>query len=221
MRNILPGNYPMLYSFFDESGQLRLDPFRLQVDAAIANRATGIAILGLGTEVSKLTVDERISVLEVVSGRINGKKPLLVTVYGDTPTHQIAFARQAIDKGATALILQPPLIAIEDAQLSEFFAHVISSVDCPVGIQNAPEFIGYGLSHHSLIKLAKEHSNFRIAKLECSAVSLQPVAEALRNKVMVFNGRSGLELPDNLRACLLYTSPSPRDGLLSRMPSSA
>ena len=26
---------------------------------------------------------------------------------------------------------------------------------------------------------------------------------------------------DELRACLLYTSPSPRDGLLSRMPSSA
>src|SRR5664279_5355632 len=26
---------------------------------------------------------------------------------------------------------------------------------------------------------------------------------------------------DNLYACLLYTSPSPRDGLLSRMPSSA
>src|SRR5665647_319494 len=25
----------------------------------------------------------------------------------------------------------------------------------------------------------------------------------------------------NTRACLLYTSPSPRDGLLSRMPSSA
>ena len=26
---------------------------------------------------------------------------------------------------------------------------------------------------------------------------------------------------DAFRACLLYTSPSPRDGLLSRMPSSA
>ena len=26
---------------------------------------------------------------------------------------------------------------------------------------------------------------------------------------------------DQLRFCLLYTSPSPRDGLLSRMPSSA
>ena len=28
-------------------------------------------------------------------------------------------------------------------------------------------------------------------------------------------------LNDELRTCLLYTSPSPRDGLLSRMPSSA
>ena len=28
-------------------------------------------------------------------------------------------------------------------------------------------------------------------------------------------------LEDNIYNCLLYTSPSPRDGLLSRMPSSA
>ena len=28
-------------------------------------------------------------------------------------------------------------------------------------------------------------------------------------------------IQDQTRACLLYTSPSPRDGLLSRMPSSA
>ena len=27
--------------------------------------------------------------------------------------------------------------------------------------------------------------------------------------------------PSNYKPCLLYTSPSPRDGLLSRMPSSA
>ena len=30
-----------------------------------------------------------------------------------------------------------------------------------------------------------------------------------------------VEIRDNLEDCLLYTSPSPRDGLLSRMPSSA
>ena len=42
------------------------------------------------------------------------------------------------------------------------------------------------------------------------------------------DGTTGLELVESLPAapdlvilCLLYTSPSPRDGLLSRMPSSA
>ena len=33
--------------------------------------------------------------------------------------------------------------------------------------------------------------------------------------------QSQLKRFDNKRSCLLYTSPSPRDGLLSRMPSSA
>ena len=31
----------------------------------------------------------------------------------------------------------------------------------------------------------------------------------------------GERLDEAVKACLLYTSPSPRDGLLSRMPSSA
>ena len=33
--------------------------------------------------------------------------------------------------------------------------------------------------------------------------------------------RRVMNIPDNYKVCLLYTSPSPRDGLLSRMPSSA
>ena len=31
----------------------------------------------------------------------------------------------------------------------------------------------------------------------------------------------GIAPDEGVKACLLYTSPSPRDGLLSRMPSSA
>ena len=35
------------------------------------------------------------------------------------------------------------------------------------------------------------------------------------------NSAEVLRIVDSLQTCLLYTSPSPRDGLLSRMPSSA
>ena len=40
--------------------------------------------------------------------------------------------------------------------------------------------------------------------------------------VFKYDGTSWSSNPNNYPAtCLLYTSPSPRDGLLSRMPSSA
>ena len=35
------------------------------------------------------------------------------------------------------------------------------------------------------------------------------------------SGKEGLDIASIYNPCLLYTSPSPRDGLLSRMPSSA
>ena len=38
---------------------------------------------------------------------------------------------------------------------------------------------------------------------------------------MLKRGDEALKLSEELEDCLLYTSPSPRDGLLSRMPSSA
>ena len=197
---VVPGIYPMLYAFFDDRGVLRQDPFRRQVDAALGTQAAGVAILGLGTEVSKLTFDERVEVLEVVAKRIDGCKPLLVTVYGDTITEQIEFSKRAIQSGASALMLQPPSQKMDDAKLVGFFSKIISAVDCPVGIQNAPEFLGFGLSNESLIALANDHENFTIAKLECNAVNLQSVASDLGDSVMLFNGRCGLELPDNLRA---------------------
>src|SRR5664279_6043747 len=45
------------------------------------------------------------------------------------------------------------------------------------------------------------------------AVKQEPVPEPARQEARTHDQRS--------KSCLLYTSPSPRDGLLSRMPSSA
>ena len=47
-----------------------------------------------------------------------------------------------------------------------------------------------------------------------AAVNLKDVAGSRKRRETAARGVGG-------GACLLYTSPSPRDGLLSRMPSSA
>ena len=55
-----------------------------------------------------------------------------------------------------------------------------------------------------------------------SSVSLI-LLDASGEKMIATRRNQGLSeaVPKDAKACLLYTSPSPRDGLLSRMPSSA
>jgi 2-keto-3-deoxy-L-arabinonate dehydratase len=107
------------------------------------------------------------------------------------------FARRC---GAAWLILQPPRPPATAADLIEFFGTIADRVDCPVAIQNAPEFLGLGLSASELIRLAHHHPNVRIVKAESSAVAVARLIEAIGTRIRVFNGRAGLELVDNFRA---------------------
>ena len=65
--------------------------------------------------------------------------------------------------------------------------------------------------------LARQCADLGLDALVLDGYDLDPgCGEALRGA-----GLSVLALVDGPYGCLLYTSPSPRDGLLSRMPSSA
>ena len=77
-----------------------------------------------------------------------------------------------------------------------------------------PENLGFGRYLGAHLVLA-EHDG-----AQWSAPGLLP-REALRVPVASAGVQYGLSVFEGLKACLLYTSPSPRDGLLSRMPSSA
>ena len=53
-------------------------------------------------------------------------------------------------------------------------------------------------------------------------VTLRPAGDKDENRTVLLIGEFGNADDDPpVKVCLLYTSPSPRDGLLSRMPSSA
>ena len=70
----------------------------------------------------------------------------------------------------------------------------------PCAIQNAPEYIGVGLGPESINALQHRCSNFTLLKGEGSVLTIRRLLEVVEGKLAVFNGRGGLELPDNLRA---------------------
>jgi 4-hydroxy-tetrahydrodipicolinate synthase len=204
------GVYPMLYAFFDACGGLDREAMRAQVEYCVASGAHGIAALGLGTEVKKLEAAERRLVMEWAAEDLRGRLPLAITVFGATPEEQIAFVRAAAVRGADWVILQPPQTGepIGEDQLIDFFGAIADASPLPVAIQNAPQYIGVGLSSAGLDRLSRDHPNVRLLKAEGSAVETQALIELTRGRMAVFQGRGGMEFIDVMRAGCVGMIPS-------------
>jgi dihydrodipicolinate synthase/N-acetylneuraminate lyase len=204
------GVYPMLYAFFDADGRLDREAMRRQVEHCVASGVHGIAALGLGTEVSKLSPQERRLVLEWVAEDLGGRLPLAITVFGATPAAQIRFVRAAAEQGADWVILQPPQTGepITEEQLIEFFGAVADASPVPVAIQNAPQYIGVGLTGAGLDRLSRRHPNLRLLKAEGSALETRALIELTEGRLAVFQGRGGMEITDVLRAGCVGVIPS-------------
>lgn len=201
----IAGIYPILYAFFDRDNRLDRDAMRRQMQTIVRAGAPGVAMLGLATEVNKLSRTEREQVIRWAIEDSGGGLPLAVTISGATIDAQRDFASFAVAQGATWLILQPPAPAAGETPRPEafyfdFFAAVMQGFDVPVGIQNAPEYLGVGLSPESLERLAAQCPNFRLLKGEGPSIVLAETVARVGHLMPVLNGRGGLELLDNLRA---------------------
>ena len=99
----------------------------------------------------------------------------------------------------------------------------------PKSIKYLPNTAGCFSSQEALrtLRLAREMGGWKLVKLEVlgDKKTLYPnMIETIEStKILVKEGFDVMVYctDDPILTCLLYTSPSPRDGLLSRMPSSA
>ena len=200
-RSGFSGIYPVAYALFDDRGELSREVMRKQIEAMVRHGVHGVAVLGLASEVNKLAARERIRLLEWVAEDLNGRAPLAVTVAEPSVASQIEFVRIAADHGAKWVILQPPPVkGVPEAELIRFFGAVADRSALPVAIQNAPQYLGIGLSSSGIAALNRAHPNFQIIKLEATALAIQNLVEETEGAVDVFNGRGGIEITDTIRA---------------------
>ena len=69
--------------------------------------------------------------------------------------------------------------------------------------------VGVGLSLRAVQALVARCPNFKIMKGEGPVVVVKPFVNLLVRELAIFNGRGGLELPDNLRAGCAGMMPAP------------
>ena len=60
------GVYPMIYAYFDKNGEIFDEPIRASVNCMINHNIQGLAVLGLASEVNKLSYKNKLKLLECV-----------------------------------------------------------------------------------------------------------------------------------------------------------
>ena len=204
------GIYPMLYTFFNAAGMPDREATRRQVEACIAAGSHGLAVGGLASECNKLSSGEKRMIAEWVLEDTAGRVPVSVTISEATVDEQLKAVKAAADAGAAWAVLQPPPVrtASEEA-LIDFFGAIADAAPIPVGIQNAPQFIGIGLSNAGLVELNRQHPNVSILKAESTAIESGDLAESAGGAFDLFNGRNGIDLIDMLLLGFHGVIPSP------------
>src|SRR6516165_8247843 len=129
------GVYPMVYALFDAKGSLAREPMRRQIRAMLKHKVHGIGVLGLASEVNKLSTAERRQLMEWVAEDVDGKVPLTVTIAEASVSGQIEFVKAATAVGAKWAILQPPPVKhVPESQLIKFFGAVADASPIPIAI---------------------------------------------------------------------------------------
>ncbi len=194
------GIHAILYALFDVHERLDRDAMRRQVDICLAAGVHGMAALGLATEVNKLSEGERRWIMDWAAEDTAGRVPLALTICGASVAEQTAQVRHAESVGADWVILQPPMVGTYGAaEYIRFFGRVAETTSLPVAIQNAPAFMGRGLSSADIADLIRQHPNIRLVKGEGPVADIAGLIAATEGRLPVFNGRAGMELVDNFR----------------------
>ena len=94
-----------------------------------------------------------------------------------------------------------------------------SRVESKISTSSMPDIIFMLLIFFMVTTVLREFSGLPVSLPKAERIEK---LESKRHTSDIWVSKDGLiSIEDKLYNCLLYTSPSPRDGLLSRMPSSA
>jgi 4-hydroxy-tetrahydrodipicolinate synthase len=189
----LRGVYVIVPTPFDEWGALDEASLRRLIDFVVATGVQGVTILGVLGEAGKLSDAERSRVIGVTLESAAGRVPVCVGISHAATDRCVAFAREATDAGADALMASPPaLVRPNEAALLRHYEALTSAVDLPIVVQDFPPASGVTMSPTFISTVAAALPACRWLKLEDPPTPQKVGAVLAANAdVRIFGGLGG------------------------------
>ena len=198
--NEISGVLPVLAVPFNKDGSLDLESIPRLVEHCINNKANGVVIFGLASELYKLNDSERIQILQKVISSVNSRVPVIVGTEHSGTSAAVARSIEAEKLGASALMLYPPtFIKPDEANVLSYFKAVGSAVEIPIIVQDAPAWTGVPLPVSLLSRIIKEQPNVCYIKLESPPIGDK--AKLLKSEgFKIIAGYGAIHLMEDLTA---------------------
>jgi 4-hydroxy-tetrahydrodipicolinate synthase len=163
-----PGIIPAVTTPFDPSGAVDRAALEGNLAALLDAGVHGFVATGTMGEAGSLTTAERRTVVADVVRAAAGRVPVIAGVSSGTPAASIAYAADAAEAGADAIMLLPPLGYRGDArEIVAFYRAVAGAAGLPVMAYNNPEASGTDMPPALIARLAAEVEQV-VAVKECS-----------------------------------------------------
>jgi len=151
------GVYIIAVTPFAEDGSLDLTSTDTMVDAYLESGVTGITILGIMGEATKLTAEESRTFAQRVISRVAGRVPVVVGASspGFAPMSELTLS--VMDMGASGVMVAPPSSLRTDDQISNYFEMVGETLgsSIPFVLQDHPVSTGVQMTTSVILRIIK------------------------------------------------------------------
>jgi len=155
-------------------------------------------------EVARLDDVERRRVLEVVVDEVKGRIGVVAGTTAEGTRTCVAYSRQALDLGATAVMVSPPRMAkLNSDAVVRHYRSLADAVDIEIVVQDYPPISGFAMEPWLLARIAKEIPRARTIKLEDPPTPFKTsriLAASGETKVAILGGLGGVFLVEELLA---------------------
>ncbi|MDO6729286.1 dihydrodipicolinate synthase family protein [Marinovum sp. 2_MG-2023] len=202
----IEGIVPILLTPFRSDLSIDYASLRREVDATLATGVHGIGI-AIGSEIFKLTPDERREILRAVVDQVEGQVPVIMNTSAPGTAPAVQLATEAAEAGADRLMIWPPdFFALGPDPVIEHLSRIAEAANLPIILQDVPQA---PISPALALRIAETVPLVDTIKVETNPTVAQAGAmvRAVAGKLTVLGGAGGGTLVEEHRRGARGTMP--------------
>ena len=162
------GIIPAVTTPFTADDQVDVEALKANCEALVEAGVHGFVATGTMGEAGSLSSEERRTVVQAVVEAAAGRVPVTVGVSSGSALTSLAYALDAKNLGAAAIMSLPPLgYRADDDEVIAFFTEIASGTGLPLMAYNNPEASGVDMPPELIVRIYEEVDGVAAIK-ECS-----------------------------------------------------